>query len=215
MKNKDIAVTATTYTPRPVTRWLKRIGWTLLLLVCLAVAVFSARYLIHPPQTIKQALGNAFGLPWLVVHVAGSVVALALGAFQFVPSWRLGRVRAHRWIGRSYVFCCLVGGVSGIMLALGSFAGPIATTGFGLLGLGWIATNVMGWRAAVQGRFDDHRRWMIRSWALTLAAVTLRIYLPLLMISDLPFEAGYRAISFMCWVPNLLLAEWWLRRRPA
>lgn len=195
--------------------WPKCVGWTLLLLVCLAVAVFSARYLINPPQTIKQALGNAFGLPWLVVHVAGSVVALSLGAFQFVPAWRSGKVRAHRWIGRSYVLSCLVGGVSGVILAMGSFAGPIATAGFGLLGVGWIAVNLLGWRAAVQRRFDSHRRWMIRSWALTLAAVTLRIYLPLLIMSDLPFEVGYRAISFLCWVPNLLLAEWWLRRRQA
>jgi hypothetical protein len=205
----------TTFTPHPASRWLKRIGWALLLLVCLAVAVFSARYLINPPQTVQKALGNAFGLPWLAVHVAGSVVALALGAFQFVPSGRLGKVRAHRWIGRSYVLCCLVGGVSGVILAMGSSAGPIATAGFGLLGLSWIGANIIGWQSAVQKRFGVHRRWMIRSWALTLAAVTLRIYLPLLMISDLPFEAGYRTISFLAWVPNLLIAEWWLRRRKA
>ena len=208
-------MTATLITPRPVTRWLTRIGWMLLLLLCLAVAAFSARYLIHPPQTIKQALGNAFGLPWLVIHVAGSVAALALGSFQFIPAWRGGRVRAHRWIGRAYVLCCLLGGVAGVVLAFGTWAGPIATVGFGLLGACWITANIMGWRAAVQGRFDVHRRWMIRSWAMTLAAVTLRIYLPLLMISDLPFEAGYRAISFLAWVPNLLVAEWWLHRRRA
>jgi len=76
----------------------------------------------------------------------------------------------------------------------------------------WIAVNLLGWRAAVQGRFVEHRRWMIRSWALTLAAVTLRLYLPLVMVLDLPFLPCYRAISFLAWVPNLIVAELWLRR---
>lgn len=195
--------------------WLRRTGWLLMLLTCLGVAAFSARYLFNPPQSVKQALGNVYGLPWLVVHVAGSVAALVLGAWQFIPAWRKGRFHVHRWVGRTYVMCCLIGGVAGLVLAFGSWAGPIATAGFGLLAVAWLASNVLGWRAAAKGQFDEHRRWMIRSWALTLAAVTLRIYLPMLMISDLPFEGGYRAISFMCWVPNLLIAEWWLRRRRA
>lgn len=53
---------------------------------------------------------------------------------------------------------------------------------------------------------------MIRSWALTLAAVTLRLYLPLVMILDLSFLPWYRAISFLAWVPNLIAAELCLRR---
>lgn len=56
---------------------------------------------------------------------------------------------------------------------------------------------------------------MIRSWALTLAAVTLRVYLPLVMALDLPFLPWYRAISFLAWVPNLIVAELWLRRADA
>jgi hypothetical protein len=53
---------------------------------------------------------------------------------------------------------------------------------------------------------------MIRSFALTLAAVTLRIYLPLgIMLNHGDFYTPYRAIAWLCWVPNLLLAELWLR----
>ena len=56
---------------------------------------------------------------------------------------------------------------------------------------------------------------MIRSFALTLAAVTLRLYLPLAAILSINFEDAYRAISFLAWVPNLLLAELYLRQRRA
>lgn len=103
------------------------------------------------------------------------------------------------------------GGTAGLVLAPGSTAGPIATAGFGSLAVIWIVVNLLGWRAAMQGRFVQHCRWMIRSWALTLAAVTLRVYLPLVMALDLPFSPWYRAIAFLCWVPNLILAEVWLR----
>lgn len=188
-----------------------RLGGGLLALLCLGVAAYSARYLMHPPQTSAQALGNVAGVPWLFVHVAGSVTALVLGSLQFLPVLRRGP--QHRWVGRIYLAGCLIGGTAGLILAPGSFAGPIATAGFGSLAILWITVTLLGWCAALQGRFVAHRRWMIRSWALTLAAVTLRLYLPLVMILDLPFLPWYRAIAFLCWVPNLIAAELWLRWR--
>lgn len=198
--------------PTSIIAWPTRIVWTLLALCCLGVAAYATRYLLHPPRTQAQALGNPFGVPWLVVHVAGAVVALALGSIQVIPALRRGRRRPHRWIGRVYVMGCLMGGVAGLVLAIGSTAGPVASAGFGGLAVAWITVNVLGWRAAVQGRFVDHRRWMVRSWALTLAAVTLRLYLPLVVLLGLPFVPWYRAISFLAWVPNLVVAELWLRR---
>ncbi|WP_240633852.1 DUF2306 domain-containing protein [Caulobacter flavus] len=207
-------MTVTTATLAPASMsWRARLAWILIGLLCLGIAAYSARYLLHPPQTPAQALGNPRGVPWLVVHIAGSVVALALGSLQFVPALRRGATPPHRWTGRLYVLGCLVGGGAGLVLAPGSSAGPSASAGFGLLAVIWIAVNLLGWRAAMQGRFAEHRRWMIRSWALTLAAVTLRLYLPLVMALDLPFLPWYRAISFLAWVPNLVAAELWLRRR--
>lgn len=192
--------------------WPTRIAWMLLVILCLGIAAYSARYLLHPPRTPAQALGNPLGVPWLFIHIAGSVTALVLGSLQFLPALRRGARPPHRWVGRVYVVACLVGGAAGLILATGSSAGLIASAGFGSLAVLWIAANLLGWRAAVQGRFVAHRRWMIRSWALTLAAVTLRLYLPLVMVLDLPFLPWYRAISFLAWVPNLVAAELWLRR---
>lgn len=191
--------------------WPNRIGWTLIAVMCIGIAAYSSRYLLHPPQTQEQALGNPLGVPFLFIHIAGAVTALLLGSLQFIPALR--KIPSHRWVGRVYVVGCLVGGGAGLILAPGSFAGPIASVGFGSLAVIWIAVTLMGWRAAMQGRFVEHRRWMIRSWALTLAAVTLRLYLPTVQILDLPFLPWYRAISFLAWVPNLIAAEIWLRRR--
>ena len=202
---------AVTLPPTKPATWPGRVAWGVAAVLCVGIAVYAARYLIHPPRTPAEALLNPLGVPWLVIHVAGAVVALLLGSLQFLPALR--RNGTHRWIGRTYVLGCLVGGVAGLVLAFGSSAGPIASAGFGALAAIWIAVNLLGWRAVLQRRFADHRRWMIRSWALTLAAVTLRLYLPLVMVLDLPFLPWYRAIAFLCWVPNLAFAELYLRTK--
>ncbi len=54
---------------------------------------------------------------------------------------------------------------------------------------------------------------MVRSLALTFAAVSLRLGLigfPALGL--LSYADGYRVSAWLCWIPNLLVAEWWLRR---
>jgi hypothetical protein len=198
-----------------VTRVGRWTGWSLAALLSVAVALFSYRYLPRAGFLAPDILANLFARPWLDVHVAGAATALLVGSFQFIPALRRRWPAGHRWNGRIYAMGCLVGGLGGFMLAFGSTKGPIATAGFASLGLIWIFVTAMGWRTALQRRLVEHRRWMIRSWALTLAAVTLRLYLvalPLVPVSPLD---GYRAISFLAWVPNLILAELYLRRRSA
>jgi hypothetical protein len=55
---------------------------------------------------------------------------------------------------------------------------------------------------------------MIRSYSLAFAAVTLRIYLPIAVaVMRIPFDQAYPAIAWLCWVPNLIVTEWWVLRR--
>jgi hypothetical protein len=56
---------------------------------------------------------------------------------------------------------------------------------------------------------------MIRNFSLTFAAVTLRLYLPASLAAGLPFDTVYPAIAWLCWVPNLVVAEFLLRERRA
>ena len=94
------------------------------------------------------------------------------------------------------------------MLASGTDAGPIAQWGFGTLAVLWFGATAgpSGWRPS--GRFAEHRRWMIRSFAMTFAAVTLRLYLPIPpMFLHMSFIEGYRLISWFSWTSNLLVAE--------
>jgi uncharacterized membrane protein len=165
------------------------------------------------PAEIKA---NAFFSPLgLQTHIAASGIAMILGAFQFLKALRTKAPAVHRWSGRVYVAACLVGGGAGLAIALYSSAGPVAGWGFFFLAVFWLLTTSMAWSRALRRDFIAHERWMIRSFALTLAAVTLRLQLPI----GAPiwgFEAAYPIIAWTCWVPNLIVAEIWIatRRKP-
>ena len=58
-----------------------------------------------------------------------------------------------------------------------------------------------------QGDLEAHREWMIRNYALTFAAVTLRLWLPFLMLIGFAFTTAYITVAWLCWVPNLIAVE--------
>lgn len=189
--------------------------WAIGALLCIWLALFSYRYLLRLGDAPPVIASNLFRSPWLVIHVAGAATALLIGPLQFSRALRNRFGLLHRVLGRTYVVSCLVGGAAGFVLALGASTGLISTIGFGGLAIIWIVTTSLAWRRATQGRFAEHRAWMIRSFALTFAAVTLRLYLPLASLLAIQFDDAYRAISFLAWVPNLLLVELYLRNATA
>ncbi len=147
-------------------------------------------------------------------HIAASAIALALGPFQLSTRLRSRQRQLHRWMGRVYVASVVVGGFSGIRLATMAMGGVPAHVGFGLLGALWVLTAVLAYQRIKVYDIADHRRWMIRSYSLAFAAVTLRIYLPIAVaVMRIPFDQAYPAIAWLCWVPNLIVAEWWFLRR--
>jgi uncharacterized membrane protein YozB (DUF420 family) len=189
-----------------------RFAWWTGMVLCGLVALVSMRYLLSVGPIPPVIFDNGFREPFLLIHVAAAAIALLVGPLQLLSQGRKSRPAWHRLSGRFYAVGCVVGGLSGFMLALGTSTGLSSTLGFGLLAIAWIYTTAQGWRYAVQRDFTRHRAWMIRSFALTCAAVTLRLYLPIIELLHLPFDDSYRAISFLCWVPNLLVAEAYLRR---
>jgi hypothetical protein len=72
----------------------------------------------------------------------------------------------------------------------------------------WLVATLAGYRSIRAGRQAVHRVWMLRSYGLTLAGLTLRLYLPLSQILNLPYDAAYPAIAWLCWVPNVIVVEW-------
>jgi len=193
---------------------LKKVGWALMTLLACAVAVYAASAVVSPAarstfvaalfgRTPRSALG----------HLTGGMVAIVAGALQVSSRIRARHLSFHRWLGRGYVIAVGVGGVGAFLLSLQSAGGGVTHFGFGLLAICWVASTLVGYRSIRAHDQNRHRAWMLRSYSLTLAAVTLRVYLPASLASGIPFDQAYPIIAWMCWVPNLIVVEWWILAR--
>lgn len=185
--------------------------WGLAAFMCVGVGAYAWIFVPSGGSPAPEVLANLFSRPWLAVHAAFAGTALILGPIQFLKAVRDQRL-VHRTIGKIYVGSCLISGSAGFLLAFGNTSGPIAGFGFGILAVIWVYATSQAWRMAQARRFDAHRRWMIRSFALTFGAVTLRIYIPLSQMMGIDFATAYQAIAWLAWVPNLILVEMFLRR---
>src|SRR5205823_1883817 len=143
--------------------------------------------------------------PAFMLHTSFGGLALLLAPWQFVGWLRRNHPAIHRWTGRAYVGCTLISGVAAYPVAFGTIAGPIASAGFALMATAWLGTTLVAWCAVRQRRYAAHRRWMIRSFALALSAVTLRIALLVPVQLQLDFMPVYRVTSWASWILNLLL----------
>jgi uncharacterized membrane protein len=198
---------------------LKKIGWTIMLLMVALVILMVGRYLTLDPDVYfseQRAIYMAH-ITILIVHIVASMLALSIGPFQFLPGIRKGRwLKVHRWLGRTYLLSILFGGLSGLYMAQMAYGGTISELGFSALAILWLYTGYRAYRHIRNKDLEEHRQWMIRNYALTFAGVMLRVWAPLSGAAGIDFLMAYRAIAWLCWVPNLLVAEWIIRStRPA
>ncbi len=191
-----------------------RVAWGLMTLLAIGVAGYGIGAMVLSTSGELPSMPHHFPdrVIAAAVHFGVGGLVLLIGPFQFLPGLRAKRPALHRWIGRVYVAGCLASGVAALVLSPHVHTGLVAQGGFTLLALGWIVTTSVAFVFALRRRFAEHRRWMIRSFAFTLAAVTLRFYLPAAQLLEIPFATAYPVIAYLCWVPNVVIAEWMLRR---
>ncbi len=195
---------------------MRRIGWWVMTVLAQLIAAYAIALLFLPAMRPPFLQQRFLSIPVIAfMHLSGSAVALSFGAFQHNTRFRSRFLNVHRWMGRTYVISVLVGGTAAFIMATISQEGLPTHVGFGLLAVLWLTATGIAYARIRAGDQTLHRRWMIRSYALTYAAVTLRIYLPLSMAFGLPFGPAYQTISWLAWVPNLVVAEWIILRQRA
>lgn len=165
------------------------------------------------PEAVRESL---FWQMCFYGHVSFGGIALLSGWSQFFKKFRNKHLSLHRKLGKIYLLAVLLSGLTSLYIAYYTAGGIIPTLGFGALGLLWLFTSAMALRTIKAGNTDAHENWMIRSYALTFAAVTLRLWLPLFLgVFHLPFIESYRIISWLCWVPNIIVAQLIIRQKYA
>lgn len=149
----------------------------------------------------------------LYAHIVFAPLALLLVPFQFWRGLRDRHRHIHRAIGYTYATSIIVAAI-GSLLILPHFMGSAwAMSGFAVLAVLWVSTTTRAVLLARARRFDEHRAWMMRSAALTFAAVVLRLMMLPLMATGMPMLQTYDITAWASWLLPLLVAEWHLRRR--
>lgn len=146
-------------------------------------------------------------------HITFGGISLLTGWSQFSKTIRDRRLGLHRMLGKIYVISVALSGLAGLYMAFYATGGMIPQFGFGILALLWLYTTYMAYSAILRKAIDSHENWMYRSFALTLAAVTLRLWMPVLIaLFGMDPDQAYILVSWLCWVPNISLAEILIRK---
>lgn len=186
--------------------------WGLLLFLAIAVAGYALALLVIADirTDFVQHILSLF--PYVSsIHFIGGAIAIVVGALQFSTRIRNRFIVLHRYMGKTYVVAILFSGIAGFILAINSVAGPFAQMGFALMALTWLITTGYGYVAVRRKQISGHKQWMMRSYAVTVAGVTLRLYLGIGFAAGLSFSEFYPYLAWLCWVPNLVVMEVYLR----
>lgn len=156
------------------------------------------------------------------LHFATGGVILVLGSLQLIKAVRIRYPALHRWVGRVYVVASLLAAVGGVtfIITKGTIGGTVMNIGFFLYGLFMFIAAIETWRHAVAGRIAKHRAWALRLYALAIGSWLYRMdYGFWLLLADGlwhneaftgPFD---RVMAFFFYLPNLLVAEGFIRAR--
>lgn len=154
-------------------------------------------------------------------HVFTSMLVLVAGFTQFSKKILRQWPKLHRTTGYIYVInILLVTGPAGLLMSFYANGGISSRIAFVLLAVLWMAFTAIALYKAIKKDFGQHRMFMIRSFALTLSAITLRCWKVLLAnFTDIPPMDRYRIIAWLGWTLNLLIAEWiiwkWIKKKKA
>jgi Predicted membrane protein (DUF2306) len=143
------------------------------------------------------------------IHVFSSILVLLAGFTQF-SQWFRNKYRSlHKKLGYLYVINILmITGPSSLLMGFYANGGLSSRIGFVLLAVLWLGFTAIALYKAIKNDFVAHRIFMIRSFALTLSAITLRIWKVILAATmDIGPMDRYRIIAWLGWVLNLMIAE--------
>lgn len=198
-------------------RIAKILGSILLIVLALLIVFQAASYLDSDRSGFLFQNYSLKGSSWYKFtfygHIFLGAIALLVGPFQFIQSFRQKAIQIHRKLGYVYIIACLVSGVFGFVISFFALGNWVSKTGFACLAIMWLLTTTMAFRTIKAGDIPAHRRWMLRSYSLTFAGVSLRLLLGIFVaLAGIKFIDAYLWLSWACWVPNLFFTELFICR---
>lgn len=204
---------------------IRRVAWFVMTAAAVLVFLWTARLLTFSPEFYPPARRlDYITYPYaLAAHIIPAMLTLIIGPFLFLSVSRTEKYRSlHRLGGRVYLVSVLIGGLSSFFLIALADYDLLVWLAFTLVGILWLMTGWLAYRSIRRGQVRQHYEWMVRNYALTFVAVTLRFWLLMAELVGLYLydPTTYALVVWMGWVPNLIVAEliirypaWAARRR--
>lgn len=154
-------------------------------------------------------------LSFFYIHVCCAIFALLAGFTQFNKYILTKQPRIHRNIGKIYVFTILfLAAPSGFVIGLYANGGFYSKIAFVLLSILWFYFTLKGFIKIKNGNIISHKIFMMRSFALTFSAITLRLWKVILVYLFQPSPMDlYQIIAWLGWIPNLLIVEFYIIKK--
>ncbi len=161
--------------------------------------------------SIKQHyIDVPFYIETFYAHVYSAIFTVFVGFTQFSKSVRKKYPKVHKYIGWSYVIIVMcLAAPSGLYIGLYANGGLSSQISFLLLSIFWFSFTLLALLKIRKKDFISHRKYMIRSYALTLSAITLRAwkYILVVLFEPKPMDI-YIVVAWLGWVLNLIIAEY-------
>ncbi len=181
-------------------------------ILAIAIGLYPSTYLfVHQKFGLllsksDTTLHNVFWNIGFYTHISSGALALLIGWMQFNPRLRENRLMLHRNVGKVYIIAACLSALAAVYIALYANGGIIASLGFISLGVIWFYTTLRAYFAIRNLQIIEHQKMMTYSYAACFAAVTLRIYLPLLTMLFNDFIKAYLIVAWLCWIPYMIVA---------
>ena len=206
---------------------LKSTSWVIMTGLAIILFAITAEYLSLRTDInfllVKQHLiENSVWMPTFYIHVISGMVVILIGPFQFLKKFRQNYMGLHRSLGKIYAYAVLgFAAPSGLIMAFYAEGGLWSTVSFVIMSLLWFFTTIMAIITVMKKDILAHQRWMNRSYALSFAAVTLRLLVPLMSIyTTYSDEFIIVSTAWLSWIINLTFVEiliqykLWVKKHP-
>jgi CubicO group peptidase (beta-lactamase class C family)/uncharacterized membrane protein len=198
---------------------MKKLAWVIFGTLSVLVSFYPfTYYLADEPvalllsKSAELLSSNVYNI-FFYTHITFGGIALLIGWLQFSKKLRKKYLNLHRWIGKIYVGSVLLSGTAGFYIALNATGGISPILGFSIGAVVWLILTSLGYITIRKGKVEAHKKWMMYSYAGTFGAVTLRLWLPILIFIFGNFYEAYQVVAWLSWVPNLIVVYLILNKR--
>ncbi|WP_323789077.1 DUF2306 domain-containing protein [Psychroserpens sp.] len=197
----------------------KKLGYIIFVAFCIAIGFYPALYFIMDTKfgilnsKSNLLLNNGIWNIAFYTHISLGGLALLIGWTQFNKSLRKKNINLHRNLGKVYLISVFFSGFSGLYIAYFATGGMASTLGFSCLAIIWLYTSLRAFLEIKNRSISKHQKFMTYSFAACFAAVTLRIWLPILTGFFNDFITAYRIVAWLCWIPNIIVAYYMVKHQ--